>query len=53
MDQGLGRYTQQVTHFAQELDEHTGKAVNNLAGAAKELHQVIEDLLEALPETRR
>jgi len=48
IDEGLGRYTEQVKSFATELDQKTAATVQHLAGATDELRQTLEDLDDIL-----
>jgi len=44
IDDGLGRYTEQVKTFMTELDQNTASTIQNLAAATHELRQTLEDL---------
>ncbi len=44
LDEGLGRYCEQVRQFANELDATTSKTIQNLSGACGELSESIEEL---------
>jgi ABC-type transporter Mla subunit MlaD len=52
LDDGLSRYTEQVTEFVKELDRNTASIVQNIASATGELQGAIEDLVEGLPKSR-
>ena len=47
IDEGLSSYCEQVKKFAEELDQSTSNTTRNLSGAALELNESIEALLEA------
>ena len=51
MDEGLARYTEQVRQFANDLDQHTSKAIQNLAAATGELDDAISHFLEGTVRT--
>lgn len=51
LEAGLSDYTTQVEEFAYSLDGHTSTIVKDLSGATNELHEVVEDLLEALKKS--
>lgn len=48
IDEGLGRYTEQVKTFVTELDQKTAATIQNLAAATHELRQTLEDLEDLL-----
>jgi methyl-accepting chemotaxis protein len=52
IDQGLNRYTDQVRTFAQDLDNHTGSAIDKLGAFIHELNETVEALLESNGRSR-
>lgn len=46
IDEGLSNYCEQVKKFAEELDQSTSNTTRNLSGAAMDLNESIEALLE-------
>lgn len=44
LEEGVGRYSEQIKTFHIDADKHMGQAVQTLASATKELSEAIEDL---------
>jgi uncharacterized protein YoxC len=53
LDGGMNAFAESTSVYLGQLDEHSGKALDTLAAAIKELQDTVEELTEALENTRR
>jgi uncharacterized protein YaaR (DUF327 family) len=52
LEEGVGRYTEQIRAFHVDADKYMGQSVQTLASATKELSEAVEEIGERLPRER-